>query len=120
MVVVDAPRKLTFSRSRLGFPRQFRDGSPGNLRRWTSPAGARLFLAEAITRTTEPSDGAHMASTCQGPLALAGLVTVAAVIVAAIAAPMLAPFNPTEQFFEGLTLDGDALRDALDPTQRGR
>ena len=43
------------------------------------------------------------------PLALAGLVTVAAVIVAAIAAPMLAPFNPTEQFFEGLTLEGAPL-----------
>ena len=41
------------------------------------------------------------------PLAL--VVTVAAVIVAAIAAPMLAPFDPTEQFFEGLTLEGAPL-----------
>lgn len=43
------------------------------------------------------------------PLAFVGLVTVVAVSSAAIAAPALAPFDPTEQFFDGLTFDGAPL-----------
>ncbi len=43
------------------------------------------------------------------PLALVGLVTVAAVTVAALSAPVIAPYDPTEQFFDGLTLEGAPL-----------
>jgi peptide/nickel transport system permease protein len=43
------------------------------------------------------------------PLALVGLATIVAVSVAALSAPAIAPFDPTEQFFDGLTLEGAPL-----------
>ena len=43
------------------------------------------------------------------PLALVGLSTVLVAGVAALGAPVLAPFDPTEQFFDGLTLEGAPL-----------
>lgn len=39
-------------------------------------------------------------------IGLAGTIVVAIFVVAALAAPWLAPFDPSEQFFEGLTLEG--------------
>jgi peptide/nickel transport system permease protein len=39
-------------------------------------------------------------------LGLIGVVVVALFVVAALAAPWLAPYDPNEQFFEGLTLEG--------------
>jgi peptide/nickel transport system permease protein len=43
------------------------------------------------------------------PLALVGMATIAAVTAAALGAPVIAPFDPTEQFFDGLTLEGAPL-----------
>jgi peptide/nickel transport system permease protein len=43
------------------------------------------------------------------PLALVGLAAIAAVSLAALSAPVIAPFDPTEQFFDGLTLEGAPL-----------
>jgi peptide/nickel transport system permease protein len=40
------------------------------------------------------------------PTALFGLAVVFVVVVLALAAPLLAPFNPDEQMFDGLTLEG--------------
>ena len=40
------------------------------------------------------------------PAALFGLAVVLAVVVLALAAPVIAPFNPDEQMFDGLTLEG--------------
>jgi peptide/nickel transport system permease protein len=40
------------------------------------------------------------------PSALFGLAVVSAVLVCALAAPLLAPFSPNEQLFDGLTLEG--------------
>lgn len=40
------------------------------------------------------------------PAALFGLMIVVAVVVLALAAPLIAPFNPDEQMFDGLTLEG--------------
>ena len=45
----------------------------------------------------------------RNPLAVAGLVVIAVFVAAAIAAPVLAPFDPAEQFFDGLTLEGSPL-----------
>ena len=45
----------------------------------------------------------------RNPLAVAGLVIIAIFIVAAAAAPLLAPYAPAEQFFDGLTLEGAPL-----------
>lgn len=42
-------------------------------------------------------------------LALAGLVIIVIFACAAIAAPLIAPYNPSEQFFDGLTLEGAPL-----------
>jgi len=38
--------------------------------------------------------------------AVAGLAMIVLIVAAAALAPWLAPFNPTEQFFDGLTLEG--------------
>lgn len=43
------------------------------------------------------------------PLALFGLVVIAIVVAAALAAPVLAPYPPNEQLFHGLTLEGAPL-----------
>ncbi len=43
------------------------------------------------------------------PLALVGMATMAAVTAAALGAPIIAPFDPTEQFFDGLTFEGAPL-----------
>jgi peptide/nickel transport system permease protein len=40
------------------------------------------------------------------PSALFGLAVVSAVLICALAAPLLAPFSPNEQLFDGLTLEG--------------
>ena len=40
------------------------------------------------------------------PMAVFGLVVVVAVVVLALAAPLIAPFSPDEQMFDGLTLEG--------------
>ena len=43
------------------------------------------------------------------PVALFGLVVIALIATMAIAAPLLAPYDPAEQSFEGLTLEGAPL-----------
>lgn len=40
------------------------------------------------------------------PAALFGLIVIALVLVAALGAPLFAPFDPDEQMFDGLTLEG--------------
>jgi peptide/nickel transport system permease protein len=40
------------------------------------------------------------------PAALFGLLVIVLVVVLAIAAPLVAPYNPDEQMFDGLTLEG--------------
>jgi peptide/nickel transport system permease protein len=42
-------------------------------------------------------------------VALFGLAVIAIVTLAAVLAPVLAPYNPSEQFFDGLTLEGSPL-----------
>ncbi len=43
------------------------------------------------------------------PLTLIAFLTVALLLAAALAAPVVAPFDPNEQFFDGLTLEGAPL-----------
>jgi peptide/nickel transport system permease protein len=43
------------------------------------------------------------------PLSLIGIVTIVSVTAAAIAAPWVSPYDPSEQFFHGLTLEGSPL-----------
>ncbi|UEM24837.1 ABC transporter permease (plasmid) [Skermanella mucosa] len=42
-------------------------------------------------------------------IAMAGLALITIIVGAALTAPLLAPFDPNEQFFEGLTLEGAPL-----------
>jgi peptide/nickel transport system permease protein len=42
-------------------------------------------------------------------VALFGLVVITLVVLAALLAPVLAPYDPAEQFFDGLTLEGSPL-----------
>src|SRR6478672_3153473 len=42
-------------------------------------------------------------------LAVAGLLVIALVIAAAVLAPVIVPYDPSEQFFDGLTLEGSPL-----------
>lgn len=42
-------------------------------------------------------------------LALVGLVVIIIFIAAAVLAPVIAPYDPSEQFFDGLTLEGSPL-----------
>ncbi|MGH6875564.1 MAG: ABC transporter permease [Aestuariivirgaceae bacterium] len=46
-------------------------------------------------------------------LAVAGLVVIVVLVTAGIAAPLLAPYDPNEQFFDGLTLEGSPLPPSL-------
>jgi peptide/nickel transport system permease protein len=43
------------------------------------------------------------------PLAVLGLIIIALVVLAAVFAPWVAPYDPGEQFFEGLTIEGAPL-----------
>jgi peptide/nickel transport system permease protein len=43
------------------------------------------------------------------PVAIVGLVIAVAFVVVAVAAPLIAPYSPQEQFFDGLTLEGSPL-----------
>jgi peptide/nickel transport system permease protein len=57
------------------------------------PVRARSVLARLIRRKT----------------AVFGLAVIAVVVTAAVLAPLVAPYDPGEQFFEGLTLEGAPL-----------
>ena len=43
------------------------------------------------------------------PLAVFGLVVIAVIVLAALFAPVIAPYEPAEQLFDGLTLEGAPL-----------
>jgi peptide/nickel transport system permease protein len=56
-----------------------------------------------------PRSASVAARLLRRPVALFGLVVIALIAVMAIAAPLLAPYDPAEQSFEGLTLEGAPL-----------
>jgi peptide/nickel transport system permease protein len=53
--------------------------------------------------------GAVVADLLGRGTALFGLVVIGVIVVAALAAPLIAPYSPDEQLFEGLTLEGAPL-----------
>lgn len=46
-------------------------------------------------------------------VALLGLAIIVVVVIAAVSAPWLTPYNPNKQFFDGLTLEGSPLPPSL-------
>jgi peptide/nickel transport system permease protein len=62
-------------------------GTPGQ------PVRARSVLRQLLSR----------------PMAVLGLIIIALVVLAAVFAPWVAPYDPGEQFFEGLTIEGAPL-----------
>ncbi|MCP4386002.1 MAG: ABC transporter permease [Hyphomicrobiales bacterium] len=63
--------------------------------------------------TIAPGAGARLgtvlARLARRPLAMFGLFCIVVVVLAAIFAPLIAPFPPNEQLFDGLTLEGAPL-----------
>ncbi|WP_062017373.1 ABC transporter permease [Aureimonas sp. AU4] len=55
-----------------------------------------------------PADHA-LARLLRRPLALIGLALIGLIVGAALLAPWIAPFDPSEQFFDGLTVEGAPL-----------
>jgi len=53
--------------------------------------------------------GAVIGQLFRRPLALVGLIVIAAIVLAAVFAPFIAPFDPADQMFDGLTLEGAPL-----------
>ncbi len=70
----------------------------------SDPAALDITLPVA----TPPAPGA-LRRLVRRPLALLGLVLVAAVVIGAVFAPWLTPYDPSEQFFDGLSLEGAPL-----------
>jgi len=71
----------------------------------------RCFMSEEealITGEIYVTDG-FWGRLLRRPLAAFGLVVISFVVGAALFAPWLVPFNPNEQFFDGLTLEGAPL-----------
>jgi peptide/nickel transport system permease protein len=50
--------------------------------------------------------GAVLGQLLRRPIALFGLIVIAIIVLAAIFAPFIAPFDPADQMFDGLTLEG--------------
>lgn len=69
------------------------------------------IVPEGGTITPRPAArvSAVVADLVRRPLALFGLAVVLIIVAAAISAPLIAPFSPEEQFFDGLSLDGAPL-----------
>lgn len=66
------------------------------------------------TVAAEPAQTSHeqpgvLARLLRRPLALFGLAIIIIVVAAALLAPWIVPYNPYEQFFEGLTIEGAPL-----------
>ncbi|MBN8630995.1 MAG: ABC transporter permease [Rhodobacterales bacterium] len=58
-----------------------------------------------LSAVEAPAQGA-LARLMQRKLALVGLTIIAAVVAGAVFAPWIAPFDPNDQMFDGLTLEG--------------
>src|SRR5258707_5632963 len=66
---------------------------------------------DTATITPGPSSrlGSVVARMLRRPLAVFGLLVIVIVVTAAMAAPLIAPFSPDDQLFDGLTLEGAPL-----------
>ena len=70
---------------------------------------APLPAGEPASDSKALSQSGALSALLRRPLALCGLVGIAIIALAALAAPLIAPYGPAEQLFEGLTLEGAPL-----------
>lgn len=70
-----------------------------------------LATAPEPIAAIEPAQGLVLvaARLAHRPLAVFGLIVIAIIVLAAIFAPLIAPYPPDEQLFDGLTLEGSPL-----------
>jgi peptide/nickel transport system permease protein len=66
-------------------------------------------LQNTPSETADTAAEAVLARLARRPLALFGAVVIVLVAAMAAAAPLVAPYSPTEQIFDGLTLEGAPL-----------
>lgn len=68
------------------------------------------MAADSMSATiTPPAPQTLFRRLLKRKLAVVGLVMIAIIVLAALFAPLIAPYNPDEQFFDGLTLEGAPL-----------
>jgi peptide/nickel transport system permease protein len=71
------------------------------------------FVTPEPTAAAAPGPSARLGAVIgqlfRRPLALVGLIVIAVIVIAAIFAPFIAPFDPADQMFDGLTLEGAPL-----------
>ncbi|KQT47371.1 peptide ABC transporter permease [Aureimonas sp. Leaf454] len=63
----------------------------------------------ALPPPCAPAERGLLRRLLQRKLAVLGLLIITVVVVSAVLAPHVAPFDPNEQFFDGLTLEGSPL-----------
>ena len=70
-----------------------------------------LVTAPEPIAAIEPAQGLALiaARLARRPLAIFGLVVIAIIVAAAVLAPLIAPYAPDEQLFDGLTIEGSPL-----------
>ena len=76
-------------------------------RQHPSAPGARAAPASRTWPVRRPP--ALWARLIRSPAALLGMLVIGLVVALALSAPWVAPYNPAEQFFDGLTLEGRPL-----------
>ena len=62
-----------------------------------------------LSIATPPVEPGALRRLVKRPLALMGLLLIAAIVIGAVFAPWLTPYDPSEQFFDGLSLEGAPL-----------
>ncbi|MBO0343935.1 ABC transporter permease [Roseibium sp. CAU 1637] len=74
-------------------------------------AGKGMSVSETVVQqaVVEPQERSVLRRLLARKLALFALVLIVVIVGAALFAPLVAPFDPNEQFFEGLTLEGAPL-----------
>src|SRR5690554_3701947 len=83
------------------------------------PSGGRVGMAAGVARiVSRPEEREHRGRTRshrallllgRNPTGLLGGIAVLGLVLTAVLAPFLAPYDPAEQFFDGLTLQGMPL-----------
>lgn len=68
-----------------------------------------MSALEATPTVKSKADRGIFARMIRQPLAAFGLIIIAITVFSAVFAPWIVPFNPNEQFFDGLTLEGSPL-----------